>query len=43
MTNVYYFVGEIHCFYQMEHDGNELRWVYKDFNFYPNRMRYGIC
>lgn len=26
----------------MEYVGNELRWVYKDFNFYPNKMRYGF-
>lgn len=35
-------LGEIHCFYQMEMVNDELRWVYKDFNFYPNRMRYGF-
>lgn len=26
----------------MEPVEGELRWVYKDFNFYPNRMRYGF-
>lgn len=26
----------------MEIIDNELKWVYKDFNFYPNKMRYGI-
>jgi len=26
----------------MEFVDNELRWVYKDFNFYPNKMRYGF-
>ncbi|KAH9515872.1 hypothetical protein DERF_006647 [Dermatophagoides farinae] len=35
-------LGEIHSFYQMETIDNELKWVYKDFNFYPNKMRYGI-
>ncbi|KAJ6225875.1 hypothetical protein RDWZM_004420 [Blomia tropicalis] len=39
-------LGEIHAFYQMELvdiDGKrELRWLYKDFNFYPNKMRYGF-
>ena len=35
-------IGEIHGFYQMEQVENELLWVYKDFNFYPNKMRYGF-
>ncbi|OTF70630.1 hypothetical protein BLA29_005494 [Euroglyphus maynei] len=35
-------IGEIHAFYQMEIIDNELKWIYKDFNFYPNKMRYGI-
>lgn len=26
----------------MEFVEKELRWVYKDFNFYPNKMRYGF-
>lgn len=34
--------GEVHAFYQMEEHDKELRWVYKDFNFYPNKMRYGF-
>ena len=39
---VFLFLGEIHAFYQMEFVDNVLRWVYKDFNFYPNRMSYGF-